>query len=70
MELKKWSARFLPIATFFLGLLIGSLPGGLSRAGNLGPIALYLVLVGAVWAAVAVFLRRQGGRSHQVSRRQ
>ena len=58
MRLSKFSLAFLPAVTFFLGLLIGGLEGGLGDASNYGPILLYLVPVSMVWAALEWLARR------------
>lgn len=58
MRISKFSLAFLPAVTFFLGLLIGGLEGGLGDASNYGAILLYLVIVGPVWAALEWLARR------------
>ncbi|GHS87452.1 hypothetical protein AGMMS50218_09340 [Actinomycetota bacterium] len=63
MELRRWTRRFLPAWTFFLGLLLGGLPGGLSSAGSIGAVGLYVLVTGVVWAVIVAFLRRQDVRS-------
>lgn len=49
----------VPVVTFFLGLLIGGLEGGLGEVSNYGPIAVYLILAIGAWAAVDWVARRQ-----------
>lgn len=56
--MSSWSARFLPVWTFFLGLLIGGLPGGLFSGENYGAIALYFLLTGTIWVALEFTARR------------
>jgi len=62
VTLKTWTRSFLPAWTFFLGLLIGGLPGGLTQASNYGAVGLYLLATGAVWVVIALLLRRQDAR--------
>lgn len=58
VRMTKWTQWFLPVWTFFLGLLIGGLEGGL--AGNWGAVLLYVLPTGAFWAIVELVVRRRG----------
>ncbi|MFI2753699.1 hypothetical protein ACGIF2_09720 [Cellulomonas sp. P22] len=58
MRLTRWRLRFLPVWTFFLGLLIGGLPGGLARIDNYVAIGLYVLVTAVVWVPLG-WLPRQ-----------
>ena len=59
MSLSRWSWRFLPAWTFFLGTLVGGFPGGLTRASNYPPLLLYVALTGAVWVPAELYARKR-----------
>jgi hypothetical protein len=64
MRISRFGLVFLPILTFFLGLLIGNLEGGLADASNCGSIALYLGIVGVAWVALERLARRHERAEH------
>lgn len=51
----------VPVVTLFLGILIGSLEGGLGVASNYGPIAVYVALATGTWVVVDWLARRHEG---------
>lgn len=63
MRLSRWGWRVLPIWTFFLGLLIGGLPGGVTVPSNLLVLAIYIVITLAIWVPLEL-ISRKAERSH------
>jgi hypothetical protein len=61
MKLSRWGWRVAPAWTFFLGLLIGGIPGGVGDPHNLVPIALYLATL-VVLIPLEVLSRRVEAR--------
>lgn len=59
VSLSRWSWQFLPVWTFFLGMLVGGSPGGLTRVSNYPPLLLYVALTGAVWVPAELYARRR-----------
>ncbi|MDN4613875.1 hypothetical protein P5G50_05355 [Leifsonia sp. F6_8S_P_1B] len=57
-RLSRWGGRVLPIWALILGLLIGGLPGGGTRPGNLLPIAIYVVMTLAFLIPLELVCRR------------
>jgi len=61
VRLSSWGWRVLPVWTFFLGLLIGGLPGGIVVPANLLVLAIYVVVTLAVWIPLEVVSRKAEG---------
>lgn len=58
IRLSRWGWRVLPVWTFFFGLLVGGLPGGITVPSNLLVLAIYIVITLAIWVPLEVISRK------------
>lgn len=61
MWLSRWGRRVAPAWTFFLGLLIGGLPGGITELRNWVAIGIYLLTL-VVLIPLEILSRRMENR--------